>query len=115
MSRYLPAQGSLLKLNLLTILEKKPLYGLEIARQLKKQYAPFQFAFKHEHVYKALHELVNEGILYQKKEMKTEMQEIVVYHYAPGGKEKAKAYRIEMKIKLDRSIGLLQEAVRANY
>lgn len=115
MSRYLPAQGSLLKLNLLTILEREPLYGLEITRQLKKQYAPYQFQIKHEHVYKALHELVTEGILYQKKEMKTELQEIVLYHYTPEGKEKATTYRRDMKVKLDQSIGLLQEAVRANY
>ncbi|MEF2247958.1 helix-turn-helix transcriptional regulator [Paenibacillus sp. IITD108] len=112
---YLPPQTAFLKLNLLTIIEKDRLYGLQILKELQGLYEKHHYRIKHEHVYRTLHELVHDGYLIQEKEKVTEFQEVIYYRFSTAGREMARIYRENMKEELNRSIGLLQEAVKVNY
>ncbi len=114
-NNYLPPQAAFLKLNLLTIIEKERLYGYQIKRELQSLYQNHRYTIKHEHIYRALHDLVNEGYLIQEKEKIAEFQEVVYYRFSDNGLERAQVYREQMKNELDRSIELLQEAKKLNY
>lgn len=71
-------------------------------------------------IYRALHELVQQGILYRTKQLKgndpkVDFQEIVLYHFTSDGEEKAKLYKKQVKTDLDRCLGILNKAVVDNY
>jgi len=139
MRKFLPAQSAFLKLNLITLIEQKHLYGLELSKEIRTLYKGYHYQPNSPEVYKALHELIEEGVLYQsekklisevskrKKESpvnnennpaqgtKKGFQKVIYYDFAADGRNKAKVYKKLMKEDLDRSIALLQEALKFNY
>ncbi|SDJ69197.1 helix-turn-helix transcriptional regulator [Sediminibacillus albus] len=116
-SGFLIKQRAFLKLYLITLIENKYLYGLKLRDLLKDEFKELGFQPKHPEIYKALHDLMEQGIIYQRKEKKqgTVYQEVVYYHFTDEGREKASAYKKLLKHELDRCIHLLQKAVKDNF
>lgn len=117
---FLIAQRAYIKLFLITKVEQQRGYGYQMLDQLKEEFKPFGYVPPQSEVYRALHELVQEGILYRKKQLKgvdpsVDFQEIVLYQFTDDGYEKAKLYKKQVKADLDRCIGLLQKAATDNY
>ena len=116
---YLVKQRAFVKLYLLTMIEQKRDYAFQYLDEMRAAFQMFGYQPTHSEVYKALHELTLDGVLYRTKQIKgdprKDFQEIVLYRYTEEGYEKAKLYKKQMKVELDRCVGLLQKALRDNY
>lgn len=108
-------QRAFLKLYMLQKAEKGNLYGLQILSDLMDYFNDLGYKPTKSEVYKSLHELLKEGLIKRKWIDKegTEMQEVAVYQI--GDTEKVKAYKALVKIDLDRSVSLLNRALKDNY
>ncbi|MFE4809710.1 hypothetical protein ACFQ9Y_00865 [Peribacillus simplex] len=66
-----------------------------------------------------MHDLTREGVLRREErllgERGVDFQEIIIYQLTDKGKEALELYRKQMKVELDRCIGLLKKAVSDNY
>ncbi|WP_077621817.1 helix-turn-helix transcriptional regulator [Sediminibacillus massiliensis] len=116
-SGFLVKQRAFLKLYLITLIENKHLYGLKLRDLLKQEFSDLGYQPHHPEIYKSLHELIEQGIIYQIKEKRegNKYQEVVYYNFTEDGKEKANAYKKLMKVELDRCKALLDKAIRDNY
>ncbi|WP_019241618.1 MULTISPECIES: helix-turn-helix transcriptional regulator [Bacillus] len=116
---FLLKQRSFLKLYLLDIIEKQKGYGSQILDELRTEFKPFGYSPTHSELYKTLHELYKDGSVRREKKIKGEagvdFQEIVIYHLTESGKKEADLYRKQMKVELDRCVGLLNKAIRDHY
>ncbi|GIO87300.1 replication termination protein [Paenibacillus faecis] len=117
---FMIAQRAYLKLFLITKVEQRRGYGYQMLEELKEEFKPFGYVPPQSEIYRALHELVQEGILYRTKHLKgndpsVDFQEIVLYHFTDDGAEKAKLYKKQVKTDLDRCIGMLNKAVADNF
>lgn len=114
-SGFLLKQRAFLKLYLITMTEKERLYGLKILDVLRSEFKPYGYKPNHSELYKALHDLIHDGILKQVKRKKdgTEFQEVVFYEFV--GYEKAKKYKRQLKVELDRCKALIEKAIRDNF
>ncbi len=68
--RILLKQRAFLKLYLITLTEQERLYGLKLLDVLREEFQPFGYRPNHSEVYKALHDLIEDGILEQVKKKK---------------------------------------------
>ena len=114
------AQTAYLKLFLIGMVEKRKGYGYEMLEELKEQFRPFDYVPPQSEIYRALHELVQDGILYRTKRLKgndptIDFQEIVLYHFTEDGMAKGDLYKKQVKIDLDRCLGMLNKAVHDHY
>ncbi|QTM99569.1 Replication termination protein [Sediminibacillus dalangtanensis] len=116
-SGFLVKQRAFLKLYLITLIENKHLYGLKLRDLLKEEFRELGYRPNHPEIYKALHDLIEQGILFQQKEKKqgTVYQEVVYYQFTEEGKEKAEAYKKQLKIELERCLQLLEKAIKDNF
>jgi DNA-binding PadR family transcriptional regulator len=116
-SGFLLKQRAFLKLYLITLTEQERLYGLKILDVLRQEFKPYGYKPNHSEVYKALHDLIEDGILKQVKQKKEGMkyQEVVYYRFADGGYEKAKLYKKQLKTELDRCEALIRKAIQDNF
>lgn len=117
---FMIAQRAFIKLNLLTLVEKHKGYGYQMLEDIKKEFKDFDYIPPQSEIYRGLHELVQEGILIRTKKLKgtdprIDFQEIVLYHFTDTGKELANLYKKQVKLDLDRSLGILRKAVKDNY
>lgn len=117
---FMIAQRAYLKLFLIGMVEKRRGYGYQMLEELKVAFRPFGYVPPQSEIYRALHELVQEGILYRTKRLKGEdpsvdFQEIVLYHFTEDGHEKAELYKKQVKLDLDRCIGMLNKAVSDHF
>lgn len=117
---FMIAQRAYIKLYLITMVEQHRGYGYEMLEIMKKEFENFGYVPPQSEVYRALHELVQQGILYRTKKLKgddpkVDFQEIVLYHFTPGGADKAELYKKQVKADLDRCLGMLYKAVSDNY
>jgi DNA-binding PadR family transcriptional regulator len=117
---FMIAQRAFLKLYLLNLVEKHRGYGYQMLEELKTEFKPHGYVPPLSEIYRALHELVQEGILYRTKKLKggdpsVDFQEIVLYHFTDDGMSKAELYRKQVKADLDRCLGMLNKAVADNY
>ncbi|WP_279326086.1 helix-turn-helix transcriptional regulator [Bacillus sp. FJAT-47783] len=114
-SGFLLKQRAFLKLYLITMTEEERLYGLKLLDVLRSEFKPYGFKPNHSELYKALHDLIHDGILRQVKKKKegTEFQEVVYYEFVDY--EKAKKYKRQLKVELDRCKGLIEKAIRDNF
>ncbi|MDQ0088629.1 DNA-binding PadR family transcriptional regulator [Paenibacillus anaericanus] len=117
---FMIAQRAYLKLFLIGMVERRRGYGYEMLDELKEQFKPFGYVPPQSEIYRALHELVQEGVLYRTKKLKgndpkVDFQEIVLYHFTEEGYEKAELYKKQVKADLDRCIGMLNKAVTDHY
>ena len=100
-SGFLLKQRAFLKLYMITMTEQERLYGLRLLDVLRDEFRPFGFKPNHSEVYKALHDLIEDGVLKQVKRKKEGMklQEVVYYTFTNEGEEKAKLYKKQLKCK----------------
>jgi len=114
---FLLKQRAFLKLYLISLMEQKKSYGLQILDTLKGSFKRYGYEPTHSAVYEALYELVQDGILHRQEIVPPHdrFKKLVYYQFAEGGQEKAELYKKQLKIELDRCVGMLQQAVRDNY
>lgn len=117
---FMIAQRAFIKVYLLTLVEKNRGYGYQMLEDMKHEFKEFGYTPPQSEVYRALHEMVQEGILYRTKRLRgndptVDFQEIVLYHFTDSGKEKAALYKKQVKADLDRCLGMLHKAVNDNY
>lgn len=116
---YLVKQRAFIKLYLLTMIEQKRDYAFNYLDEMRAEFSKFGYQPTHSEIYKALHELTLDGVVYRSKQIKgdprKDFQEIVLYRFTEEGYEKAKLYKKQMKAELDRCVELLQKAIKDNY
>lgn len=112
---FLIKQRAFLKLYIITNIENGRWYGLQLLDEMKKEFRPYGFEPQHSEIYRALHDLLEDGILTRGKIKKngSKYQEVAVY--AIKDKEKAKTYKKMVKADLDRCSHLLRKALEDNY
>ncbi|WP_338452387.1 Replication termination protein [Niallia oryzisoli] len=112
---FLLKQRAFLKLYLITNIENGRWYGLQLLDEMRKEFQPFGFEPQHSEIYRALHDLLEDGILTRGKIKKgdSKYQEVAVYSIKD--KEKAKTYKKMVKADLDRSSQILRKALEDNY
>ncbi|GMB09494.1 replication termination protein [Thermolongibacillus altinsuensis] len=116
-SGFLLKQRAFLKLYLITLTEQERLYGLKLLDVLREEFKPFGYRPNHSEVYKALHDLIEDGILTQVKKKKEGMkyQEVVYYRFTEEGYKKAQLYKRQLKAELDRCAALIRKAIEDNF
>ncbi|SES32636.1 helix-turn-helix transcriptional regulator [Salipaludibacillus aurantiacus] len=114
-STFLLRQRAFLKLYLITLTEQERLYGLRILDLLRNDFKIYGYKPNHSEIYKSLHELMDDGILerYKKPKEGMKLQEVVYYRFKDY--EEAQRYKKQLKVELDRCVGLLQKAIKDNY
>src|SRR6185437_3516511 len=112
---FLIKQRAFLKLYLITNIENGRWYGMKLLDDLRKEFKPMGFEPQHPEIYRALHELLEDGILKRGKVKKegSRYQEIAVYYIRDT--EKANAYKKLIKHDLDRGYQLIKKALEDNY
>lgn len=117
---FMIAQRAFLKLYLLKLVEEHRGYGYQMLEELKTEFKTYGYIPPQSEIYRALHELVQEGVLYRTKKLKggdpnIDFQEIVLYNFTDQGMEKAELYRKQVKADLDRCLGILHKGVSDNF
>lgn len=117
---FMIAQRAFIKVYLITMVEQQRGYGYQMLEEMRKEFKKYGYSPPQSEIYRALHELVQEGVLYRTKQLKgndpkVDFQEIVLYHFTSDGEEKAKLYKKQVKSDLDRCLGILNKAVIDNY
>ncbi|WP_422657177.1 helix-turn-helix transcriptional regulator [Paenibacillus sp. EC2-1] len=117
---FMIAQRAFIKVYLITMVEQQRGYGYQMLEEMRKEFKKHGYSPPQSEIYRALHELVQEGVLYRTKQLKgndpkVDFQEIVLYHFTSDGEEKAKLYKKQVKSDLDRCLGILNKAVIDNY
>lgn len=116
---FLFKQRAFLKMYMITLTEQNVrLYGTRILGLLRKEFAPYGYKPQHTEIYKALHDLIDDGILEQVKQKKEGMKHQVVVYYRfanPEGKRKGQLYKQRMKHELERSEALIRHAIKDNF
>ena len=112
---YMIKQRAFLKIFLITKIEKGRNYGSQLLEELQAEFNIYGYEPNHAEIYRALHELMEDGILKRSKQVMegTKYKEIAVYSI--NDVEKLKAYKKLAKVDLDRCVGLLNKAVRDCY
>jgi DNA-binding PadR family transcriptional regulator len=112
---FLIKQRAFLKLYIITNIENGRWYGLQLLDEMKREFKPYGFEPQHSEIYRALHDLLEDGILTRGKIKKdgSKYQEVAVYSIKD--KEKAKTYKKMVKADLDRCSHLLRKALEDNY
>ncbi len=112
---FMIKQRAFIKLYIITNIENGKWYGLRLLDELKKEFQPLGYVPQHSEVYRALHDLLEDGILKRSsiKKEGAKYQEVVVYSIQDP--EKAKAYKKLVKADLDRCHNILKKALSDNY
>lgn len=112
---FLLKQRAFLKLYMITMTEQERLYGLRLLEVLRKEFQVYGYKPQHSEVYKALHDLINDGILEQVKRKKEgmQLQEVVFYRFLD--KKKAELYKKKLKVELERCEKLIRKAIEDNF
>lgn len=93
--------------------EQERMYGLEIVNELHKDFSFVGYRPTHSEIYRALHDLLDDGVLEQIKVKKEGMkhQEVAYYRFkGKEGKRKANLYKKQLKVELERNMNLLRKA-----
>lgn len=114
-SGFLIKQRAFLKLYMITYTEQNKLYGLKILDTLTNEFKEFGYKPNHSEIYKALHDLIDDGILKQVKKKKEGMKHQEVVYYQFTDIEKARLYKKQLKVELERCVRLLQKTLADNY
>lgn len=112
---FLLKQRGFLKGYLIKLTEEERLYGLEILGLLRAEFKDTGYRPNHSEIYKSLHELLEEGILerYRVKKEGMDLQEVI--YYKIKDKSLAARYKRQLKQDLDRSVDILQRAIKDIY
>ena len=116
---FLLKQRAFLKLYLLEMIEQHKGYGFQMKEELQQAFREYGYRPTHPEIYKTLHELAKDGWVKRERRLRgmenDEFQEIILYHLTDYGKEQLILYKKQMKVELDRCLGLLHKAVRDLY
>ncbi|MCY8737585.1 helix-turn-helix transcriptional regulator [Bacillus haynesii] len=115
-STFLIRQKSFLKLSILTYIEKKRYYAYELIEKFKEDYSEFGYKPVSTEIYKALNELVEQGILRRQKRKQSETdqyKEVVVYSFQDW--EAAQSYKKQLKEVLINSEKMIKRALKINF
>ena len=112
---FLIKQRAFIKMYLITNIENGKWYGMQLLDEMRKEFKPFGFEPQHSEIYRALHDLLEDGVLTRGKIIKegSKYQEVAVYSIKD--KEKAKTYKKMVKVDMDRSAQILRKAIEDNY
>ena len=112
---FLIKQRAFLKLYLITNIEADRAYGKQMLEELQAAFKPFGYEPQHSEIYRALHELLEEGVFartFIPKDGAT-YQQVAIYKIAD--QDKANAYKKLVKADLDRCVGILRKALEDNF
>ncbi|MFM9280855.1 helix-turn-helix transcriptional regulator [Paenibacillus jiagnxiensis] len=112
------AQRAIIKLYLLTFLEKNRGYGYQMFDELKSHIKESGLNPPDSEVYRILHGLVDDGVLYRTKQESGRVefpQEIYIYDFTADGREKAALFKKQVKPEIERCIGVLRKAEKDNF
>lgn len=108
---FLIKQRLFLKAYLLSFIEDGRPYGTQMLEELKEQFKPYGFSPNHAELYRALYELIEEGVLRstKRKLRKDSFQEVNVYYF----RDSDKAHRIKQQSldEMIRSHAILEKAI----
>ena len=112
---YLIRQRAFLKVILISKIEKGRNYGSQLLDELQTEFDVYGYEPNHAEIYRALHELMEDGILKRTKQIieGAKYKEIAVYCIADV--DKMNAYKKLAKADLDRCVGMLNKVVRDCY
>ena len=110
-SGFLVKQRLFIKGYLITYIENSRPYGIQMLDELKQHFKPLGYSPNHAEIYRALHELLDEGIVRsgQKKLKEDSYQEITIYYIRDA--EKALALKRYVEEEVIRSQSILQKAI----
>lgn len=114
---FMLKQRAFLKLYLITLMEKKKAYGLQILDTLTETFKPFGYQPTHSAMYEALYDLVEDGILHRQEIVPPHdrFKKLVYYQFTDDGSNRAEIYKKQLKEEIDRCQGLLQQALKDNF
>ncbi|WP_308639887.1 helix-turn-helix transcriptional regulator [Paenibacillus silvisoli] len=114
---FMIAQRAFIKLYMITLVEKHRGYGYQMLEELKQDFKALGYEPPQSEIYRSLHDLVEDGILYRTRHRKLDVdyQEVIMYHFTDDGMEKARLYKKLVKEDLDRCQALLHKAVKDNF
>lgn len=114
-SGFLLKQRAFLKLYLITMTEQGKLYGLRFLENLREEFKPYSYRPTHTEIYKALHDLIEDGVLKREKRVKEGMKYQEVVYYVFQDRSKAELYKKQLKVELERNAKILKKALKDNY
>jgi DNA-binding PadR family transcriptional regulator len=114
-SGFLLKQRAFLKLYLITMTEQGRLYGLRFLENLREDFKPYAYRPTHTEIYKALHDLIEDGVLKREKRIKEGMKYQEVVYYVFQDHSKADLYKKQLKDELERNVKMLKKALKDNY
>lgn len=89
---FMIAQRAFIKVYLITMVEQHKGYGYQMLEDLRRDFKAHGYSPPQSEIYRALHELVQQGILYRTKQLKGERSEgrfsgdcPVSLHFGRGG------------------------------
>ncbi|ARR10698.1 helix-turn-helix transcriptional regulator [Paenibacillus bovis] len=119
---FLIGQRPFIKLYILHILDQRQSYGLEMISEVKRYLKEEGYTPPQSEIYRGLNELVTAGIIETTHRIKKDhngstgdFQEIILYKYTIDGRQKAEMFKREVKLELDRCIGMLKQARKDNF
>lgn len=119
MNHFLTKQRAILKVYLINLIDKKKMYGMQYLQLIREAFKEYGYIPKHSEIYKALHELTRDGIVYRTKKLRSEdkdgFQEIIIYQFTEEGHKKAQLYKKQVKADLERSRDILSKVIKDNY
>ncbi len=112
---FLLKQRAFLKLYIITNIENGRWYGMSLRDELRKEFDHLGYRPQHSEVYRALHELLEDGLLKRGEVLMegSKYQKVALYYIRDT--EKVKAYKKLIKVELDRCKGLIEKALADNY
>lgn len=114
---FLLKQRAFLKLYLITLMQQKKSYGLQVLDTLTETFKPYGYQPTHSAMYEALYDLVEDGILHRQEIIppNERFKKLVYYEFTNNGLNQAEVYKKQLKEELDRCQGLIQQAIRDNF
>ena len=108
---YLMKQRAFIQLYVLTFIEEGRPYGIQMLEQLRERFRDEGYKPNHAEIYRALHELVDSGVIKasKKKLMEDSYQEITIYHIRDA--QKAKQVKGELIEEVERSMDILRKTI----
>lgn len=117
MSQFLIRQRAVLKVYLINLVEKQQDYGLAYLDDLRSELRGLGYIPSHTEIYRALHDLVEVGILkrVERKLHEEGYQKVVTYVFTESGYYEGQRYKEQVKNDLDRSAKVIQKILADNY
>lgn len=112
---FLMKQYRYIQLYLITLIEKQEIYGLQVKSFIDKDFRMLSFNPDHSQIYRALYSLVDIGVVERREETDPGDRYKKVYLYRIRDKQMADVVKNNIKKDLDRSMLMLQKALKDNF